>query len=359
MSVSTRLRFKTGMTVDNRCSNSSLCLRNVTPKQHPARVCSNHWQLKNLISTQNTGEESNPIYYTNSVFVWKIYPNSEKVVQVGQGLSFKPLSLLGKCGYIAAGGQLGEFDYWSPTSKQTHMKLCDQHNNGIEIHRRNCDSHAEALISSNDHTIKVVDLEHGLLRKQLHFPVNMNHASVSNDGRFMVCVGDSPQVFFYEIDRSGEYHLRHTTVADTTDSSFCTSISQRNELFAVASQDSSLSVFDVRYLRTPMLTKTSSRPDPNGSIRSCHFTPPNGGPLDLLLYSEGFSYSHLLDLRTGKDVELVLPSEDRFFSPASQDIFGSCFADDGSSVYVASATHLYEWNIDKRSRICFPSYQLL
>ncbi|WBW75351.1 WD40/YVTN repeat-like protein [Schizosaccharomyces osmophilus] len=344
------------MTVVSSLNQSSLCLRDGIPKQHRAKVCSEHPQLKNLISTQYTGEEFNPIYYTNDFFIWKIYPNSEKVFQVGHMLTYQPVCLLGKCGYIASGGLAGQFDYWSPNLKHKHLELGPYYNNGIEIHKRASDHQPEALISTNDRSVKVVDLTSGILTRNLRHSVNMNHASVSNDGRYMVCVGDSPDLFFYEITRSGDYILRHTVQANTKDSSICTSISQNNEMFACASQDSSLSVFDVRYMKLPMLTKTTSRNQPDGSVRSCHFTPPNAGPLDLLLYTEGTRVSHLLDLRTNRDIELVLPEEDNCPFSTSQGICGSCFADDGSSVYVASATHLYEWNIDKKSRKAFPSY---
>ncbi|EEB08996.1 WD40/YVTN repeat-like protein [Schizosaccharomyces japonicus yFS275] len=328
-------------------------------KRFDVRVSVNHQQLKNLISTQPTGEPSDPVYFTNSYFIWSLYPHSGAIKQIGGMLKYKPLCLLGSCGYVVSGGPLnGQVDFWAPNGSHTFMELGGTYNNGVAIHRRNCDQKAESLVCNNDHTIKILNLDDKSLTNLLYFPVNMNHASVSNDGRFMVCVGDSPDVFIYDIDRSGSFHHQSTSRADTHEGSFCTSISADNRLIACASEDSTISIFDIRQLGRVLESRSCQRPSPFGSIRSCHFSPPNAGPLDLLLYSEGYNIVHLLDTRNFCEKTFSIQALESTTIGANVEVSGTCFSDDGSRLYVASPSCIYEWDIEKRNRLCFPSFDM-
>lgn len=61
------------------------------------------------------------------------------------------------------------------------------------------------LICNNDETIKVYSLP-GMQRvTSISLPTAVNYASVSPDGRKLVAVGDSPQVFLYDISASEGY----------------------------------------------------------------------------------------------------------------------------------------------------------
>lgn len=61
------------------------------------------------------------------------------------------------------------------------------------------------LICNNDETIKAYTLP-GLQRvASISLPTAVNYASVSPDGRKLIAVGDSPQVFLYNITANGTY----------------------------------------------------------------------------------------------------------------------------------------------------------
>ena len=66
------------------------------------------------------------------------------------------------------------------------------------------------LICNNDETIKVYTLPDLQRVVTINFPVAVNYASVSPDGRKLVAVGDSPQVFLYDISHNGTYTLTAT-----------------------------------------------------------------------------------------------------------------------------------------------------
>ena len=65
------------------------------------------------------------------------------------------------------------------------------------------------LICNNDETIKVYSLP-GLQRiTTLTIPTAVNYCAVSPDGKKMIVVGDSTQIFMYDV-RSGGYHKSAT-----------------------------------------------------------------------------------------------------------------------------------------------------
>lgn len=70
-------------------------------------------------------------------------------------------------------------------------------------------------------------------------------ASVSPDGRKMVVVGDDKKVHLFAVRPAGQYELL-TTMAAAIDANFSVSWTSDSEKFAVASQDGSVTVWDVR-----------------------------------------------------------------------------------------------------------------
>ena len=100
---------------------------------------------------------------------------------------------------------------------------------------------------------EVCVLEH-IRDAELHLPTAVNHsesltkafhvfhrssiliaASVSPDGRKAVSVGDTNEVFLFDVQRDGHYKLVHSFTA-SADASFSTDWSRASDKFAVASQ---------------------------------------------------------------------------------------------------------------------------
>jgi WD40 repeat protein len=100
------------------------------------------------------------------------------------------------------------------------------------------------LICNNDETIKVYSLPELNRVCSISVPTAVNYCAVSPDGRKMAAVGDSNQVYLYDI-RSNSYEKVATYTA-SNDAGFSCSWNQSSDKLAVASQDGYVSVWDLR-----------------------------------------------------------------------------------------------------------------
>ena len=138
-------------------------------------------------------------------------------------------------------------------------------------------------ICNNDETIKVYSLPDLQRITSINLPTAVNYASISPDGTKLIAVGDSPQVYLYEIGRNGSYQ-RTATLAGSTDAAFSCAWNQSSNKFAVASQDGYVCVWDVRSSEKLVKLGSKQNPQVKGACRSVKFSP--SGSIDLLMYSE-------------------------------------------------------------------------
>ena len=138
-------------------------------------------------------------------------------------------------------------------------------------------------ICNNDETIKVYSLPDLQRITTINLPTAVNYASISPDGTKLIAVGDSPQVFLYEIGRNGSYQ-RTATLAGSADAAFSCAWNQSSNKFAVASQDGYVCVWDVRSSEKLVKLGSKQNPQVKGACRSVKFSP--SGSIDLLMYSE-------------------------------------------------------------------------
>ncbi|KAJ3033844.1 hypothetical protein HDV00_005693 [Rhizophlyctis rosea] len=208
------------------------------------------------------------------------------------------------------------------------------------------------LICNNDETIKVYALP-GLQRiTSISLPTAVNYAAVSPDGRKLVAVGDSPQVFLFDISASGGYELVDTWQA-TSDAGFSCAWNQSSDKFAVASQDGFVSVWDIR--SSEKLAKLGSKQNPQvkGACRCVKFAP--SGSIDLLMYSEHVSYVNIVDARTFHERQTIRVAP----STADQHISGLCFSPDSRTAFVGLESSVLEFEVDTISRRSFPEGSII
>ena len=204
------------------------------------------------------------------------------------------------------------------------------------------------LISrNNDHSVKIWNLDVWRSDGTIKLPVAINHCSVSPDKTNMVCVGDSSDVFLFDISSTGSFHHQATFLA-SDDWSFSTSFSCTSSMFAVASQDGIISVWDRRFARTATPATSSGRlktlnttrvGTPYGAARLVRFSP---APLDLLMFTEQKEYVHLVDARTFEKTQ-ILSIGDGDEEVREPDIGGACFAQDGKSILIGSERAIWQW----------------
>ncbi|KAI9066238.1 hypothetical protein FKP32DRAFT_1610143 [Trametes sanguinea] len=234
------------------------------------------------------------------------------------------------------------------------------------------------LVSNNDRTVKFYDiavrrgkvendyeprlLDIGMLR----LDVPINHSSIAPDGRTLLCVGDSPDVYLHRITGGSkitftpiaklslssyiqESHVGGLTPVSSIPASFSTAFSADGSKFAVASQEGVVVVWDVRSTkplkvfhtdksrasspfsasptRGTMSTATGVWPSydspwdwsrggtraPGWGVRSVKFSPPGVGR-EVMTFTEHTSLLHVVDARTFETEEIVrMPNLD---SPA-------------------------------------------
>ncbi|KAL1949559.1 hypothetical protein VTO73DRAFT_8440 [Trametes versicolor] len=227
------------------------------------------------------------------------------------------------------------------------------------------------LVSNNDRTVKFYDIalrngkatddyEPRLLDiGRLDLPVPVNHSSVSPDGRTLLCVGDSPDVYLHRITGGSrisfapiatlslssyiqQSHSSAFAPVSSVPASFSTSFSADGSKFAVASQEGVVVVWDVRSTKPLKVfhTDKSRAPipgrvatgaasgwlydlpwdwsrggtrAPGWGVRSVKFSPPGVGR-EVMTFSEHTSLLHVVDARTFETEEIVrMPN---FDSPA-------------------------------------------
>ncbi|KAK6531654.1 hypothetical protein TWF694_002832 [Orbilia ellipsospora] len=154
-----------------------------------------------------------------------------------------------------------------------------------------------AIITNNDKTVRLFSLSKFRVLTTLTLPFHTNHASVSPDGKYLVVVGDSSKVFFYNLatltcDSQPDYSWKLSSSPSYSggDALISTDFSPCSKLCAVASQDGSISVFDTRFFErntnASPITRViqSSRPQTQaGAVRCVVFSP---SPWDLLVWAE-------------------------------------------------------------------------
>lgn len=223
-------------------------------------------------------------------------------------LNFPPTSLATGCGYVAAGGQRSELIVKRPNSTweaqtalggsiNNSMCIAPLPNGGINDPTADL-QRARILVSNNDETIKVYDLPSLERHSTIRLPTSINYATVSPDGRKMVAVGDTPEVFLFDIAANGTFH-QIATYTSSNDAGFSCAWNQWSDKFAVASQDGFVSIWDVQ--NSSKIAKVQTQQWANngqgpGAARCVKFSP--SGPIDLLAFTEHQNRVHVMDART-------------------------------------------------------------
>ena len=142
------------------------------------------------------------------------------------------------------------------------------------------------MVCNNDETIKIYSLP-GLQRlASISLPTAVNYCAVSFDGRKMIAVGDSNQIFTYDISSNG-YH-KTGVLTGAKDAGFSCAWNQSSDKFAVASQDGQVSIFDIRSSKKLHSISSKQSPAVKGAVRCLKFSP--SGSIDLMIFSEVFLF---------------------------------------------------------------------
>jgi hypothetical protein len=180
-----------------------------------------------------------------------------------------------------------------------------------------------AVLSNNDHTVTVVDLETREVVERLELDDCVNRAVISPDGRLLIAIGDDPYMHVYHRKQKGftgkrafteratrqygwfkfqKIHLQGQRSTDTSEmrGSFAAAFSPSGRYLAVGTQYGIISVFETSYLTLadadPLIVSfTTTRPNVrHGAVRDMEFSPE---PYDLLAWTEDHGIVTVADMR--------------------------------------------------------------
>lgn len=300
------------------------------PKIHNEGIKSQHWQLKDMLKTFN---EQLLFSQQNKVFLYDTELKQKKILATE--LKFNPASLCAYEDYLVVGGASGQL-YIKNLKTKTY--LCSSISNSINNHINI--SQNTIYISSNDRNLKIITLDLESSYK-IPFPSQVNYSSVSPDNKYLVLVGDSNDVYLYGIEN---FNYRLITKLKTiNDGGFCISWNKLSNMFAVATQDGHVCVWDVRKEQKLKILNSQQCGTPKGAVRSVFFSKKHS--IDLLFFTEQYSFINVYDTRTF-EFRQINNVKDSLLT-------GSTMLEESYKVFVSTETEIFEYDIDTIIRRTF------
>jgi len=307
-----------------------------------------HWQLRDLISPADNEEEFYCVHKEQVI----LFNSKTERSSVMMHLGFPANSMTCKHGYLAAGGIHSELEVQQLRTGHLIYKgsIGTTVNNALHV-GKHTNGDTRLFVCSNDDSIKVYSLPamQNICTIRCHVPIN--YASLSPDGRHLVCVGDCPPTLIYEARPTG-YELVHN-LTEASDVGMCCAWSHYGTLLAAAHQDGTAAVWEHRSGRLVAKYRCA------GAARNVKFAV---GPVDLLAISEHESVVHLLDARRWDAVERVqaTPPRPPHMSPGeAYDISGIAFTPKGARLWVGLEDACMSFDMDTLKRRTFSSCGLV
>ncbi|CAO3653293.1 unnamed protein product [Cunninghamella echinulata] len=296
-----------------------------------------HFQLRNLLWATS----KNSVYFMrgNTVRQWSPQRNTVKEVlnpdkiinNLNTYRSMKISSMACKDQILFVGGFLGNYviqnlnSYYSHshhdnndhtlTQTSSHYGLISNQHNAIINHVDILSDQKSVLISNNDMTTKLLDVNTLKIANTFQFSFPVNCSAVSPDQKMLCVVGDT-----------NETHILDTTsnkviykMKDHHDFSFTCCFSPDGITLATGNQDKTTMLYDIRQLSTPLHTLGANV----GGVRSLHFS--NDGKY--LAMAEPIDFVHIFQTHNYEKSQVI-----DFFG----EISGVSFTPDDQALFIAN-----------------------
>ncbi|KZF26089.1 YVTN repeat-like/Quino protein amine dehydrogenase [Xylona heveae TC161] len=302
--------------------------RRMDTTKHPSLT---HFQLRNLICASS----KNDVYYAGKSRVYSMNPSIQKETCVMDltkpsistiypgGLRISTISA--SDGVLIAGGFGGEYAMTTLHSNydEAHVEgLVSRDDKGITNHVHTFldrfNSHPNAVFSSNDGKIRVLDCYSNRFIREHSYGYPINCSATSPDGRLRVVVGDDTAVTISDAE-TGE---TIEALRGHRDYGFACAWADDGIHVATGNQDTQVYIYDARMFRHPLQIIASEM----AGVRALRFSPVGGGRRVLLMAEPA-------------DIVSVVDAES-FTSKQKLDLFGEIggisFTPDGSEFFVAN-----------------------
>ncbi|KMQ47330.1 WD repeat protein [Trichophyton rubrum] len=244
-----------------------------------------HFQLRNLMSVR----ASNVVQYVyrNKVYsVTPFYDVQDTILELTESVSSNPVAdplkistMKAKHGVTVVGGFSGEYAYKGEIHGYEKVEgRITKHLNGITNHIdivQHRTSHTpQAIIASNDNSIRILDCETNKFIATHRFARAINCTDTSPDGRLRVIVGDSADSWVVDSETGKPVQ----PLAGHRDYGFACAWSPDMLHIATSNQDKTVNIWDARMWRILQTLDSDV-----AGYRSLRFSPVGGGPRTLLM----------------------------------------------------------------------------
>ncbi|PGH26770.1 hypothetical protein AJ80_01534 [Polytolypa hystricis UAMH7299] len=244
-----------------------------------------HFQLRNLMSVTT----SNTIQYVHRSKVYSVapfYDEQDCLINLSNGQSsmtfvepVKISSMKAKHGVTVVGGFSGEYAMRGDlidgnTTEGFITKRSNGISNHIDIVKHRTSGKPQAVISSNDLRIRILDCETNQFVQTYKFASAVNCTDTSPDGRLRVVVGDAPAAWVLDSETGKPIQC----LSGHKDYGFACAWSPDMLHIATSNQDKTVNIWDARMWRIMQCIDSDV-----AGYRSLRYSPVGGGPRTLLM----------------------------------------------------------------------------
>ncbi|KAF7683941.1 hypothetical protein TCON_0852 [Astathelohania contejeani] len=314
-------------------------------------VAAPHWQLRDMLDIYE-----GCLIFTRSHQIYSYDTCNDELIcdmdkcETIDTLFFAPSALSCNHGLLAVGGQRGQVELINLKNRKTVFEYSEGLiTNTVNI--LNIGGVIQLMACNNDKTIKIFGGENMQRLGTIEHPWAVNSCSMSDDQKFLASVGDKNEVFLFA--RDGGKYTRLNILETFKDSGFSVSWNSTSTMFAVATQDGYVCMWDTRFLCSPFAVTSHQFGSAQGACRNVKFSKKMS--IDLLMYTEHSSYVNFLDTRDfNKQQSLCIDPKSENVS-----ISGAIFSETGDSVYVSTNSAIYNFSISVNSRYSFADYSTI
>ncbi|EER39131.1 WD repeat protein [Histoplasma capsulatum H143] len=292
-----------------------------------------HFQLRNLMSVTS----SNTVQYAHRSKIYTVTPfHNQKHFLIDlsnpskSATFFEPVkisTMKAKHGVTVVGGFSGEYAMRGDvTDHNTVDGYITKSQNGITNHidivRHRTSRSPQAIISSNDQYIRILDCETNKFVQNHRFARAINCTDTSLDGRLRVIVGDAKEAWIIDSESGKPVQ----PLVGHQDFGFACAWSPDMLHVATSNQDGTVNIWDARMWRVLQFIESDV-----AGYRSLRYSPVGGGPRTLLM-CEPADRIAIVNAQTYQTRQVH-----DFFG----EIGGADYTPDGGRIWVANMDHLF------------------
>lgn len=301
--------------------------------EHSIAVPVQHWQLRDMLKST-----SNSLIFCQGNKVCKFNVNKNSLDDIITDLSFFPTSISATDTLVVVGGQKGQYAVKNLVADRFILGTIGQAiNNAVKI--CNFKDETNFLFCNNDNTIRRYSYDNLEEIEVINHPWPVNNCEMSLDGKHLVSVGDTNQLFYFNIE--GSQFVKQKTLKSMNDGGFKVSWNATSTNFAISTQDGYICIYDTRNLQKNMVIRSKQNKSIKGACRNVEFSKKRS--LDLLIFTEHVSYFTIVDTRNYESKQSI-----KVFDDMDKQISGSAFLEEEEKIFISTDDKIIQYKLENR-----------